>query len=61
MLNKHFQRQVNSLCVLCRHEERGCTWQGDVSTFDSHVQFCAMKYAPLMKTKLNSLVCGKDV
>ena len=29
VLNKHFQRQVKSLCVFCRHEERGCGWQGD--------------------------------
>jgi hypothetical protein len=28
MFSKHFQRQVNSLRVFCRHEDRGCGWQG---------------------------------
>ena len=48
MLNKHFQRQVKSLCVFCRHEERGCGWQGELGTLDSHVQSCPMRDAPHM-------------
>ena len=48
VLNKHFQRQVKSLCVFCRHEERGCGWQGELGTLDSHAQSCPMRDAPLM-------------
>ena len=48
MLNKHFQRQVKSLCVFCRHDDRGCGWQGELVNFDSHVQSCPMRDAPPM-------------
>ena len=48
VLNKHFQRQVKSLCVFCHHEERVCGWQGKLGTLDSHAQSCPMRDAPLM-------------
>ena len=48
VLNKHFQRQVKSLHVFCRHDDRGCGWQGELANFDSHVQSCPMRDALLM-------------
>ena len=48
VLNKHFQRQVKSVHVFCRHDDRGCGWQGELANFDSHVQSCPMKDAPPM-------------
>ena len=47
-LNKHFQRQVKSLHVFCRHDNKGCEWQGELANFDSHVRCCPMRDAPLM-------------
>lgn len=54
MLSKHFQRQVKSLHVFCRHEERGCGWQGELAAFQHHVQSCPMSEAPLMMDLLKS-------
>ena len=48
MLNKHFQRQVNELRTFCRHEDRGCGWQGERSDYSLHVQSCPMKSTPLL-------------
>lgn len=48
MLNKHFQRQVNSLQVFCRYEARGCRWQGEITAFHHHVESCDMKDATKM-------------
>ena len=48
MLDKHFLRQVNELRVFCRHKDRGCGWQGELSDLERHVQSCPMKTAPLM-------------
>ena len=42
MLNKHFQRQVNLLCVFCPHEDRGCGWQGELAAYAQHVMSCSM-------------------
>ena len=36
VLNRHFQRQVRSLRVFCRHEARGCEWKGELRDLDSH-------------------------
>ena len=56
LFSKHFQRQVKSVHVFCRHDDRGCGWQGELANFDSHVQTCPMKDAPpiteLMKLPL---------
>ena len=38
VLNKHFQRQVNLLCVRCRHE--GCKWQGKLCDLSNHKKIC---------------------
>ena len=43
VLDKRFRRQVNELCVFCRHEDRGCGWQGELSDLERHVQSCPMK------------------
>ena len=48
MLNKCFQRQVNSLRVFCCHEDRGCGWQGELAAYHHHVKSCPMKGGPLM-------------
>jgi hypothetical protein len=48
MLNKRFRREVNALHVCCRHEDRGCGWQGEMTTFHTHVKSCPMRCdAPL--------------
>ena len=46
--SKHFQRQVKLVRVFCRHNDRGCGWQGQLANFDNHVQSCPMRDAPLM-------------
>ena len=46
ILDKRFRRQVNELCVFCRHEHRGCGWQGVLSDLEHHVQSCPMKTTP---------------
>ena len=48
MLDKWFRRQVHELHVFCRHEDRGCGWQGELSDLEFHVQACPLKTAPLM-------------
>ena len=48
MLNKRFQREVNSLHVLCHYVDRGCGWQGKLAAFHDHVESCPMKDGPLM-------------
>ena len=48
VLNKHFLRQVNELHVFCRHEDRGCAWQGELSDLERHVPSCLMRDAPPM-------------
>ena len=53
MFSKYFQRQVKSLCVFCRHEERGCEWQGELAAFHTHLQSCPKSYA-LQTTELVS-------
>ena len=40
VLNKHFQRQVNSLRAFCRYEERGCGWQGELAALHKHIESC---------------------
>lgn len=59
VLNKHFQRQVNALRVLCHHEDRGCGWQGELSDLNRHVNSCPMKEAPLMTDLLKLPVYGQ--
>ena len=48
MLNKHFQRQVRSLRVICHHDEKGCGWQGELAEFDSLVHSCPMRDTPFI-------------
>jgi fyn-related kinase len=42
MLDKRFRREVNALHVCCRHEGRGCGWQGEMTTFHTHIKSCPM-------------------
>ena len=46
--DERFRRQINKLRVFCRHEDRGCGWQGELSDLEHHVQSCPMKNLPLM-------------
>ena len=43
MLDKRFRRQVYALRVFCRHKERGCGWEGELSVFEQHVESCPKK------------------
>ena len=36
-LNKHFQREVNSLQVHCQHYDKGCEWVGEVRHLQNHL------------------------
>ena len=36
-LNKHLQRQVNSLKVRCQHHEVGCQWVGELMYLKEHL------------------------
>ena len=46
VLDKYFQRRVKSLRVFCRHEDRGCGWQGELVAFREHVNSCPMRDHP---------------
>ena len=48
MLDKWFRRLVNELRVFCRHKDRGCEWQGELSDLERHVKSCPMKTLPLI-------------
>ena len=56
VLNKHFLRQVNELHVFCRHKDRGCEWQGELSDLERHVKSCSLKTAPLMTSGIRCQV-----
>jgi hypothetical protein len=47
VLNKHFQRQVNALQMFCCHQNKGCRWQGELSTLIPHVKSCPMRDMPI--------------
>ena len=49
VLNKHFLRQVNELCVFCHHKERGCKWQGELSSLDHHLKSCSYYFSRHIK------------
>ena len=53
-LNKHFLRQVRQLRVFCRHKERGCGWEGELSALEHHVKSYPRKNSPL-GTRLGKL------
>ena len=42
-LNKHLQRQVNSLKVRCQHHEVGCQWVGELRYLQEHLDPVASK------------------
>ena len=48
MLNKKFQRKINTLLVFCRHKEKGCEWKGELSQLEQHIASCPRsEYPPL--------------
>ena len=61
LLDKRFQRQVNSLRVFCCHKERGCEWQGELSAYHTHVESCPMADAPPMTEPLPAVVKPRKV
>ncbi|CAI8047990.1 hypothetical protein GBAR_LOCUS26520, partial [Geodia barretti] len=52
MLDKRFRREVNALHVCCRHEDRGCGWQGEMTTFHTHAKSCPMRCDAPLNTRL---------
>ena len=58
-LNKHLQRQVNSLKVRCQHHEVGCQWVGELRYLQEHLDPVIRKcgFIPLVC----SLGCGERV
>ena len=50
--DKYFSRQVHELRVFCRHKERGCGWEGDLSALEHHVQSCPRKNSPTVTIPL---------
>ena len=47
ILDKRFYRQVRELRVFCRHKERGCGWEGELSTLEHHDESCLWKNSPI--------------
>ena len=45
----YFRRQVHALYVFCRHKERGCGWEGELSALEHHVDACPWKNSPLLE------------
>ena len=45
ILNKHFQREVKRIQVYCDNQ---CSWQGELSALDYHLQSCPKKDFSLM-------------
>ena len=52
-LNKHLQRQVNSLKVHCQHHEVGCQWVGELMYLKEHLEHLD----PLLRCGFILLVC----
>ena len=46
----YFHHQVHKLCVVCRHKERGCGWEGELSALEHHVESCSWKNSPDSQT-----------
>ena len=46
-LNKHLQRQVNSLKVRCLHHEVGCQWVGELRYLQEHLDKTCLLACPL--------------
>lgn len=47
-LNKELQDKVGSLTVFCPNIDRGCQWEGELRDFDSHIESCSLRDAPLL-------------
>ena len=45
ILHKDLQREVKRIRVFCDNQ---CSWQGELSALDYHLQFCPKKNVPLM-------------
>ena len=59
-LNKHLQRQVNSLKVRCQHHEVGCQWVGELRYLQKHLD-PAVKTSCLFILLSCPFGCGKNV
>ena len=40
LMDKSVQRKVNDLRVFCRSKGKGCRWEGELSSYESHIQLC---------------------
>ena len=49
--DKNFQRNVKSLLVFCCNKESGCSWTGELSALDYHIQSCPKNGVPLQAGK----------
>ena len=58
-LNKHLQRQVNSLKVHCQHHEVGCQWVGELRYLQEHLDPVIRKCGFILLTC--PLGCGERV
>lgn len=47
-LDKHFQRKVKALLVICHYKDEGCSWQGELAALDYHTQSCPFKDTRLL-------------
>ena len=57
-LNKHLQRQVNSLKVHCRYYKDGCDWVGELNYLEKHLHvFVADSSIPRTECGFIPLVC----
>lgn len=41
ILDKNVQRKVRGLRVFCNKVLKGCTWQGELSDYEYHIQSCS--------------------
>ena len=48
VLSKHFQREVKQLHVLCRYQDKGCKWKGELAAFQLHIQSCGFQVRNIM-------------
>ena len=40
LMDKSVQRKINDLRIFCRRKEIGCHWEGELSSYEFHVQLC---------------------
>ena len=60
-LNKHLQRQVNSLKVRCQHHEVGCQWVGELTFLKEHLDPSASRRCDFILLVCPLEGCGEHV